>query len=188
MRHKRNRTYYFCCAEERIFVSYAIPTVSAVEFVFKMKSSYQIEIEGKLTTIVEPVVLEAGAELVELQLVQRKSSALLRLLVDKPGGITLDDCTAISRGVSFLLETTDPLEGRYTLEVSSPGLDRPLTTEADFRRKIGEEIKLFFKQDERTMEVAGEIVKVEDKRLTLMTGEGEQDFLLENVVRGKIIF
>lgn len=153
-----------------------------------MKSSYQIEIEGKLTTIAEPVVLEAGAELVELQLVQRKSSALVRLLVDKPGGITLDECAEISRGVSFLLETADPLEGRYTLEVSSPGLDRPLTTESDFRRKVGEEIKLFHRENERTIEVTGEILKVEEKHLTLMTGEGEKNFPLENVVKGKIIF
>lgn len=159
-----------------------------MEFVFKMKSSYQIEMEGKLTAIAEPVVLEAGAELVELQLVQRKSSALVRLLVDKPGGITLDDCTEISRGVSFLLETADPLEGRYTLEVSSPGLDRPLTTEGDFRRKVGEEIKLYLKEEDRTIEVAGEILKVEDKRLTLMTAEGERKFPLENVVKGKIVF
>lgn len=188
LRHKQNGTYYFCCVRTAKFVLYSIPTVSAVEFVFKMKSSYQIEIEGKLATLVEPVVLEAGAELVELQLVQRKSSALLRLLVDKPGGITLDDCTGISRGVSFLLETADPLEGRYTLEVSSPGLDRPLTTEADFRRKIGEEVRLSVKESERAIEVVGEIVKVENKRLTLMTVEGGRVFPLENVVRGKIIF
>ena len=144
--------------------------------------------EGKLATLVEPLVTEAGAELVELQLVQRKSSALLRLLVDKLGGINLDECAEISRRVSFLLETDDPLEGRYTLEVSSPGLDRPLTTQSDFRRKIGEMIKLMLRDGERTFEVTGEIVKSEENSVTLMTAKGEDTFLLENVVRGKIIF
>ena len=153
-----------------------------------MKSSYQIEIESKLASLVEPVIREVGVELVELQLVQRKSSALLRLLVDKPGGINLDECAEVSHRVSFLLETADPIEGRYTLEVSSPGLDRPLTTEADFRRKIGESIRLFMTSGERTVETTGEIVKVENKELTLMTAKGEEIFLLENVVRGKIIF
>ncbi|MGB5107889.1 MAG: ribosome maturation factor RimP [Candidatus Zixiibacteriota bacterium] len=153
-----------------------------------MKSSYQIEIEGKLAALVEPLVVEAGAELVELQLVQRKSSALLRLLVDKLGGINLDECAEISRRVSFLLETADPLEGRYTLEISSPGLDRPLTSECDFRRKIGEMIRLFYREGERTLEATGEIVKAEEKNVTLMTAKGEEVFLLENVVRGKIIF
>ena len=153
-----------------------------------MKSSYQIEMEGKLAAMLEPLVVEAGAELVELQLVQRKSSALLRLLVDKPGGINLDDCAEISRRAAFLLETNDPLEGRYTLEVSSPGLDRPLTTASDFRRKVGEMIRLFVKDGERTFEVTGEIVSAEENKVTLMTAKGEDNFLLENVVRGKIIF
>jgi ribosome maturation factor RimP len=164
------------------------PRSFAVEFVFTMKSSYQIQIEAKLSALVEPAVLEAGVELVELQWVQRKSSSLVRLLVDKLGGISLDDCAEISRRVSFLLETADPIEGRYTLEVSSPGLDRLLTTEADFRRKIGETIRLTLANGDRTSEVTGELVKVEDERLTLMTATGEDGFPLKNVVRGKIIF
>ncbi len=154
----------------------------------RMKSAYQQELEAKLTELVSGAVIECGAELVELQFVQRKSSALLRILADKVGGISLDQCAEISRRVSFLLETTDPIEGRFTLEVSSPGLDRPLTSRDDFRRKVGERVRLTVTEAERTRDVEGEIVKVEDNRLSLSTAAGEAEFPLDRVVRGKIIF
>ncbi len=153
-----------------------------------MKSAFQQELESKLSTLLEPVISEAGAELVELQFVQRKSSALLRVLVDKVGGISLDECAEISRRTAFLLETSDPIEGRYTLEVSSPGLDRPLTTAADFRRKIGEQVRLTVRRGEQVGDVTGEITKIDATQLTLSTADGERDFQLADVVRGKIIF
>jgi ribosome maturation factor RimP len=153
-----------------------------------MKSAYQKSMEEQLTAIIDPVVTEYGCELVELQLVQRKANALVRVLVDKPGGVTIADCTAVSRQVSFLLETSDPLEGRYTLEVSSPGLDRPLVTPADFRRKVGETVKLFVSNSQGNSERLGEIVQVDDQTLTLMTGDGEERCPLADIVKGKIIF
>ena len=153
-----------------------------------MKSAYQKSMEERLTAIIDPVVTEYGCELVELQLVQRKANALVRVLVDKSGGVTIDDCTAVSRQVSFLLETSDPLEGRYTLEVSSPGLDRPLVTPADFRRKIGETVRLYIQNSQGSHERVGEIVQVEDRTLTLRTGDGEERCPLGDIVKGKIIF
>jgi len=153
-----------------------------------MKSAYQKSMEERLTVIIDPVVTEYGCELVELQLVQRKANALVRVLVDKLGGVTIDDCAAVSHQVSFLLETSDPLEGRYTLEVSSPGLDRPLTTPADFRRKVGETVRLFVRNSQGSSERLGEIVQVDDQTLTLMTGDGEERCPLGDIVKGKIIF
>jgi len=153
-----------------------------------MKSAYQQELEARLTALVEPAVVEAGAELVELQFVPRRSSALLRVLVDKVGGITLDQCAELSHRLSFLLEATDPIEGRYTLEVSSPGLDRPLTTAADFRRKVGETVRVTLNVAARSREVIGEIIAMEDNRLTLQTDEGERQFALDEVKQAKIIF
>lgn len=123
-----------------------------------MKSAYQLEIEEKLRSLLEPVVADGGCELVELQFVRRKSSSLLRLLIDRLGGVTVDDCADISHRVSFVLETEDPIESRYTLEVSSPGLDRPLTTAADFRRKVGETVKVLVEEPETRYEVTGVIV------------------------------
>lgn len=162
--------------------------ISRGDLFWRMKSAFQQELESKLSTLLEPVISEAGAELVELQFVQRKSSALLRVLVDKVGGISLDECAEISRRTAFLLETSDPIEGRYTLEVSSPGLDRPLTTAADFRRKIGEQVRLTVRRGEQVGDVTGEITKIDATQLTLSTADGERDFQLADVVRGKIIF
>jgi len=153
-----------------------------------MKSVYQKSMEERLTAIIDPVVTECGCELVEIQLVQRKANALVRVLVDKRGGVTIDDCVAVSRQVSFLLETSDPLECRYTLEVSSPGLDRPLTTPADFRRKIGETVRLFIQNSRGNSERLGEIVQVDDRTLTLRTGDGEEHCPFGDIVKGKIIF
>lgn len=153
-----------------------------------MKSAYQKSMEERLTAMIEPAVSEYGCELVEVQLVQRKANALVRVLVDKTGGVTIDDCAALSHQVSYLLDSTDPLDGRYTLEVSSPGLDRPLTTAADFRRKIGETVRLFLEREQGTREVVGEIVQVDDRTLTLKTEDGEKSCLLSDVIKGKIIF
>ena len=153
-----------------------------------MKSAYQKGMEERLTAIISPVVAEFGCELVEAQLVQRKANALVRVLIDKRGGVTIDDCAAISHQVSFLLDTQDTMDGRYTLEVSSPGLDRPLTTPADFRRKIGETVRLFIQNSQGSCERLGEIAQVDDQMLTLKTDDGEERCLLADIVKGKIIF
>lgn len=138
--------------------------------------------------MIEPVVVEYGCELVEIQLVQRKANALVRVLVDKAGGVTIDDCTSVSHQVSYLLDANDPLESRYTLEVSSPGLDRPLVTQADFRRKIGETVRVFLQGEAGNREMVGEIAQVDDRTLTLKTGDGEERCLLSDIIKGKIIF
>src|SRR4030042_2740349 len=105
------------------------------------KSVFQEELERRLSALVEPVIAEAGHDLVELQYVRRKSSSLIRVLVDRRGGITLAQCAETSRRIAYVLEVEDPIEERYVLGVSSPGLDRELTTAADFRRKVGERVR-----------------------------------------------
>ena len=82
--------------------------------------------ESKLVDLLEPVVEAAGFELVHVEFVTG-NNAVLRLYIDAPGGIQVEDCEAVSREVSALLDVEDPLPGAYHLEVSSPGLDRPLT-------------------------------------------------------------
>ncbi len=153
-----------------------------------MKSAYQKSMEEKITALLSPVISEANYELVELQLVPRRSSSLLRVLVDRVGGITLDECAELSHRISYVLEVEDPIENRYTLEVSSPGLDRPLTTEADFRRKVGESILLSLQDGGSLSQVEGKIVKVEGDQLVLSVDDSEQRFSLTDIVKGKIIF
>jgi len=81
-------------------------------------------------------------ELVHLEMKREPGGLLLRLYIDKEGGVTLDDCARISRQLSVQLDVEDPIEERYTLEVSSPGLDRPLFSDGDFARFSGRKIRL----------------------------------------------
>jgi ribosome maturation factor RimP len=81
-------------------------------------------------------------ELVDLEFKREGHSWFLRLFIDKPGGVTLDDCAEVSREISALLEVEDPIEAPYRLEVSSPGIDRPLKKPADFDRFAGQLVKI----------------------------------------------
>jgi len=93
-----------------------------------------------LVALLQPVVEGLGYALWELEFVPGRGSALLRLYIDSPDGITVDDCERVSRAVSEVLDAEDPVPGHYTLEVSSPGLDRPLRTPAQFAAYVGEPV------------------------------------------------
>src|SRR5207249_10666793 len=95
------------------------------------------EIEAKLLALARPICEGAGIEMVHLELGRQKGGWHVRLFIDKPGGVTLDDCAAISRQFGEELDALDVVDGAYTLEVSSPGLDRPLRNESDYRRVTG---------------------------------------------------
>lgn len=86
-----------------------------------------------LLTLLEPAVQSLGYELVALEF----QGAVLRLYIDQPQGVTLDDCEKVSHQISAVLDVSDPIPGAYTLEVSSPGLDRPLRKLDDFARCAG---------------------------------------------------
>ena len=90
-----------------------------------------------LTALLQPVVEELGYVLWELEYSPGRGNGLLRLYIDAATGITLDDCERVSRAVSEVLDAEDPVPGQYTLEVSSPGLERPLRSEAQFARFVG---------------------------------------------------
>lgn len=83
-----------------------------------------------------------GLELVDAVFANDCGRKVLRVYIDKPGGVSLDDCTAMSREFSTVLDVNDPIPQRYSLEVSSPGLDRPLKKEADFERFMGRKARI----------------------------------------------
>lgn len=89
----------------------------------------------------EPELQGQGYELVEIEYGQHGARQILRVFVDKEGGVTLDDCAAVSQLLNLLLDTTNLIKGRYVLEVSSPGFDRPIRKLRDFERFTGEKIK-----------------------------------------------
>jgi ribosome maturation factor RimP len=117
--------------------------------------------------------------------------------VDRPAGITLDECANLSRKIGDLLDMEDLIPGRYRLEVSSPGLDRPLVSGADFRRKIGEKVRVFLKGSlEGKTELVGEIKELKEENLVLRlesTGaerkaDEEKAVPLKMVAKARILF
>jgi ribosome maturation factor RimP len=92
--------------------------------------------------VAERVTSAHGYELVDVEMARAKGGHFVRLYVDKPGGIGLDELKSVSEEVSAILDVEDPIDSSYTLEVSSPGLDRPLKSEADYRRFVGRLVKL----------------------------------------------
>ena len=91
-----------------------------------------------LTGLIRPLVEGMGYELLELEYSPRRGHALVRLYIDSEEGISLEDCERVSRAVSDLLDATDPVPGQYTLEVSSPGIERPLSRPEHFAAFLGE--------------------------------------------------
>lgn len=95
-----------------------------------------------LETLLTPVIERLGYELVDVEYRGAGQGAVLQIFIDGPDGITLEDCSAVSHQVSGVLDVEDPIPGEYNLEVSSPGLDRPLRREAHFEKYAGEQIKV----------------------------------------------
>jgi ribosome maturation factor RimP len=99
-------------------------------------------ITGQVEDLVEPVLEEMGFELVSVQYLSKYGRWVLRLYIDKEGGVTIDDCARVSGEIGDLIDVKDVIEHQYVLEVSSPGLDRPLKKERDLTRAIGKKIKV----------------------------------------------
>lgn len=95
-----------------------------------------------LRVLLEPAVQALGFELVDTEFSGSGRQAVLRIYIDTPEGVTVDDCATVSRQVSAILDVEDPIPGQYMLEVSSPGLDRPMVKREDFQRYAGEIVKI----------------------------------------------
>ena len=100
------------------------------------------ELKAKLVRLVQPIIEEHGMELVRLDYNAGRKGHLC-IYIDKPNGVTIADCEAVSRDISGLLDAYDPIPQSYILEVSSPGVERSLTRERDFRRFEGKMVKIY---------------------------------------------
>jgi len=107
-----------------------------------MKLENQDSLIKEISHLVEGLLNHEQMELVDLQFRRESLGWVLRVLIDRPGGVTIDDCSTISRQVSDLLDVKDLIHHPYTLEVSSPGIRRPLKKEADYKRHIGESVTI----------------------------------------------
>ena len=131
--------------------------------------------EQKTEELITPFVEDKGFELVDVEYVKEGGKWYLRAYIDKPGGITVDDCEVISRSLSDKLDEEDFIEGAYILEVSSPGLGRPLKKEKDFVRNMGQEVELrTYRAIEKQKEFRGILDAYDKSSITLEVEEGEK--------------
>ena len=132
------------------------------------------EYEQKTEEILQPIVDANGFELVDVEYVKEGGTWYLRAYIDKPGGITVDDCELVSRAANEILDEKDFVEDSYVFEVSSPGLGRPLKKEKDFARSIGEEVEVrTFRPINRQKEFIG-ILCAYDKEIVTIELEDEE--------------
>jgi len=137
--------------------------------------------KDKIHLLAHQAAEDEGLELISTDLLGSGRRLLLRVVVDKTGGVTVGDCERMSRGLEALLDVEDPIRGSYVLEVSSPGLDRPLETQRDFEKNIGKlaRITTAEKIDGQTFFI-GRLVDVGEGwvRIKLDAKSGEKDIFI----------
>jgi len=147
---------------------------------------------GKVVRLAAPVVEGAGLELVDVTYAEGHGRAVLRVFIDKPGGVTgvtIDDCAKVSRELGAVLDVDDTLSTRYSLEVSSPGLDRVLKKEKDFLRFSGREVKIRTRapRDDRR-NFKGLIQGVENGGVVIVDSAGRRVAIpLEDIERANLV-
>jgi ribosome maturation factor RimP len=144
----------------------------------------QEEIEALLT----PLVNELGYELWGLEYLPQGKHSLLRIYIDCERGINIDDCELVSHQISAILDVEDVIPGHFTLEVSSPGLDRQLFKAEHYQRYLGHEIKLKLYQPlEKKRKIQGVIKKAGNDEITLVDADTEYNVLISNIVKSNLI-
>lgn len=134
------------------------------------------KVEEIVTELVLPIVEKNSFELVDVEFVKEGANWFLRVYIDKEGGITLDDCQLVSEELSVLLDEVDPIDRRYFLEVSSPGIERPLKKDKDFERYKGHPVivKTFNAIDGKKV-FEGELVGLVDNKIVVKIDEGHKN-------------
>lgn len=140
------------------------------------------DLTERVVSLAEPVLARHDAELVDVE-VKRGRTSLVRVVADRPEGIDLETCAQVSRELSRLLDVEDPLPERYTLEVTSPGLDRPLRTAADFRRNQGRKVRIVLAREQHE----GTIEEVGADSVTISGERGRVEVPYAEIAKAKIL-
>ncbi|AAP96267.1 ribosome maturation factor RimP [[Haemophilus] ducreyi] len=146
-------------------------------------------LEQKLTVLISDTIESMGYELVGVECQHAGRFLTVRLYIDKEGGVTIDDCSDVSRQVSAIFDVEDPISDKYNLEVSSPGLDRPLFTLAHYARFVGREMVIHLRIpmfDRRKWQ--GKLTKVDGDLISLeIENNGEHQFIFSNIQKANLI-
>lgn len=131
------------------------------------------EYEAKAQALLEPIVASMQFELVDVEYVKEAGNWYLRGYIDKPGGITVNDCEAVSRIFSDRLDEQDFIEDSYIMEISSPGLDRPFRKEKDFARNLSKPVEIrTYRPIEKQKEFVGNLVSYDETQVTIEEEDG----------------
>ena len=147
----------------------------------------KIDLRDEIVKLLEAPLLELGAEIADLNLSVYRQETTLRLLVYSLNGVNLDTCAKISRAIGDIFEETEYFEDGYLLEVSSPGLDRPLTKMVDYKYRIGETVKIEF-VDKKRKKVTAEVLSVDGDNIVFLDNENEISVKISEIENSKIIF
>jgi ribosome maturation factor RimP len=149
---------------------------------------------SELRNIIAPAVIALGFELVDCELHFEQGRKIILVYIDNPTGdistkgVTIEDCTRVSRQINATLEVEAPTMGGYTLEVSSPGLDRPLVTAAHYQRFLGAHVKIKLKNPlDGRRNFTGELLSVVDNHLQIKVDQEIFDFSIENIEKANLI-
>ncbi|MCT4544181.1 MAG: ribosome maturation factor RimP [Vallitalea sp.] len=135
--------------------------------------SFREHVETLAEEVLNPILVKNEFELVDVEYVKEASNWYLRIFIDKEGGITIDDCEIVSRAFDSDFEDKDPIKEPYILEVSSPGLDRPLKKDKDFARNIGKKVEVkLYKAIDKQKEFVGILKGFDDDSITLELENG----------------
>jgi len=144
-------------------------------------------LKEKIDALAREVASGMGAELVEVELLGSGRRTLLRITIDREGGVTVADCERFSRDMSSILDVEDHISGAYTLEVSSPGLDRPLKDARDFRRHPGKPVKISLREKvEGRGEWSGTIGEVLDDRVKISADGADIEIRYDNILKARL--
>ena len=145
-------------------------------------------LEQNLQEMLQGAVEDLGCELWGIECQRTGRFMTVRLFIDKEGGVTVDDCADVSRQVSAILDVEDPIADKYNLEVSSPGLDRPLFTLPQFERYIGQDIAVHLRipvMERRKWK--GKLERIENDMVTLIVDGQEQVLVFGNIQKANVV-
>ena len=139
--------------------------------------------------MLRPAVEETGKELLGVEFISAGNHSVLRLFIDHENGIDVDDCAEVSRQVGAILDVEDPISSEYSLEVSSPGLDRPLFDQAQFEAVVGEtvEAKISMPLNGRR-KFKGKLVAVENDSLIVLVDNEEYVLVISNIDKAHLVY